>query len=603
MQRTDPIYVQALARLASDMVDTFGEECVHVFGWSPAKTKSGGTKAVGNGPQMGKTLYGKDAARALAASKPRGKQAVTKEGLKKINPAKGTARAAGIAAAAKAKNGISDAPDLGALSPEQKAMLVAAIPKKSGVPTEQVYNTPNPPAPPADKPLFGKAARAAGRAEAARAEAISGVHGPDVISAIHQSPPPKLPPIAPAETKALDNYHAQDVKFYGPRTAKFLRGAAAAVRGLFTLGGLVTGTGLGAMAGGAIGTALGGPAGGALGTALGVTLGGGLGGLTGSQVRLPGALARAEENESGPIATRRAFGVKDNDKLPWPAQRRVDSRYNQPPPPATDAISAPPSPTIFTPGARGRAVARKWRRNAAGTIAGLGAGAPAAILSTAAPIVGAVGGGAAGGIPGAAGGALGGLVMQNYGYDAASRRASQAKQAVLHKLATSEVGRRKALRSRQEQIAVRGRKEGRMAASGYSEVIRLAEACVELFADSSDSANQAAYAKRQARGEKLAGYSVDVDYTRPMGGVKLAEGEGQDALPSNAVALIKVRIMLAARAAGVKLPTSQIPDEVVQKALDLAQQEETTDTLSECNKLAEQYSAKVGCFTSRRKCQ
>lgn len=84
------------------------------------------------------------------------------------------------------------------------------------------------------------------------------------------------PPPTPAETAHLDAAQAKDTARFGPRGASILRRAAEAVRGLLTLGGLVTGAGIGAT----VGTAVGGP----LGLALGTAIGGGLGGLAGSRV-------------------------------------------------------------------------------------------------------------------------------------------------------------------------------------------------------------------------------------------------------------------------------------------------------------------------------
>ena len=84
---------------------------------------------------------------------------------------------------------------------------------------------------------------------------------------------PSLPPPTPDEAKKLDAHQAADAQKYGSRAAGIIRRVTDAVRGLFTLGGLVTGAGLGAT----LGTAVAGP----LGTALGTAVGGGLGGLLG----------------------------------------------------------------------------------------------------------------------------------------------------------------------------------------------------------------------------------------------------------------------------------------------------------------------------------
>lgn len=96
---------------------------------------------------------------------------------------------------------------------------------------------------------------------------------PKVKTFLPPATPPAPPPPTPVETAKLDGYEKEDAVKYGSRASRVIRRVTEALRGLGTLGGLVSGAGLGAKIGGAVA--------GPLGLALGTAVGGGLGGLAG----------------------------------------------------------------------------------------------------------------------------------------------------------------------------------------------------------------------------------------------------------------------------------------------------------------------------------
>ena len=311
MLANDPTYLKAIADLSREMIATFGEQSVHVFGWQAAKTAKGGTKAVGTGEDAGKKpRYGAAAVRALSQSSggeekegtlPSRKDRVPDEAAKQSTLAKlqpindqlasyAGLRSPGLNAQSKIAELKTQqaalADQLGATKPARPT----AAPVRASAPA-RASSTPGGP-----KRLNGTNARVS--------------MGPKPSERMaREKAAAKIPPASPAETKALDNYHTKDTKNFGPRAAGILRGAAAALRGLMTLGGLVSGTAAGAGIGGLVG--------GPLGMAVGTAIGGGLGGLAGSRVPLAGAFGRAEANQSGPIARRRAgFSESFAEDLP-----------------------------------------------------------------------------------------------------------------------------------------------------------------------------------------------------------------------------------------------------------------------------------------------
>ena len=543
MLRTDPIYTNALAQLSREMIATFGEEAVHTFGWQAAKTRGGGTKAVGTGGDaQKKALYGQAAKRALsrkdgkAGGKP--KVPLTKKALLSINPAKGSGR------------------------------------NTTGLRQNK---------PPADQPHPGIAAQAVPTPQRPRTTRPpqydpSAIHGPDAISAIHTgtssytpadrtaalaklekmkaAPPPPPPPPSPAEIKVLDDHHAADTRKYGPKAAGVLRGAAEALRGFLTLGGLV---------GGAYGgAALGGLVGGPLGMALGTAIGGGLGGLAGSNYQaigrgikgvarrvapvgreVAGTLAGGAGAVLGTVAQASPMGMimGPNEAVrPGEIYRGIKGDVIEglgggPHDPEGNPIgkTASPSPAS-APGSRGAAIVRGLRKTAA--VMGK-EGSRVARYGVPATL-GAVGGGTLGTMIGGPPGGVAGVVLGT----AAGAALGHAPGATL----------------RGAGKAVRG--VARVGSNVAGRGIRLGRRMLP----------------RMSENERFA--------------------EGDDALPPNAVAMLKVRLMIAARKAGVKLTLNSIPDEVVAKALELASQDKgiaTSTNLAECVKYTDSISVRKKC--------
>lgn len=550
----DQQYASAVAGITRGLVEAFGDG-VHLFGWQAARTRAGGLKAVGTGPDAGKKpKYGKQAEAALAADKKGGAKPAPAKGDSPAPPRDSRPRATPDAALAKVKelhagaldpnvsgdqlrqqvaaavSGLSGA-DLAKVHaglgykarPKNRAATVAAIvnhvtvrrgayeraqvaregpleptappppaaqkPVPKRLQPEYVALAPAPapakpaaPAPPAPSPVSPAPAAPAPAApgkplkkwtkigspppgysrdgtpsddlnrRAFNALQARGAKLPEYMPDVdYTRPMGKAPPASPAETKAIAGHVARDTRRYGPRAARALQAAAAAVRGLFTLSGLSLGTAVGAT----VGTALGGP----LGTALGVAVGGGLGGLAGSKARLPGSLGRAERGQLAPADTAGYTAL----------------------------------------GPRLAVQARKVARGVAPRVAGAMAAAPALGAGIAAGLAGPAIGGAVAGPIGSTAGLIGGVALGIQGGDAAGRAYDRTSRQVRARMATSAAAKRQA-------------------------------------------------ARRESRG--------------------FAEVFAEAGLPMNAVALVKVRLMLAARKAGVTLPP--IPDDVVAKALELA---------------------------------
>lgn len=209
---------------------------IHRFGWTAAKTKTGGVKAVGTGPDSGKKpLYGKRAEQALARA---------------------------------AKSGGGEA---GPASPPFVPTAEASGPTTRPVPVRRSVFDPPPgvrnvgggdlgPAPerppgilPDDKPARPTRARRVMSAD------------PRLPARPAAAPPPAAVPPAAVE-KALDAAGADDESKYGKEQAGILKLAARAIlRGMNVLGGGLLGAGVGF----GMGTLIGGPVGGMAGLAAG----------------------------------------------------------------------------------------------------------------------------------------------------------------------------------------------------------------------------------------------------------------------------------------------------------------------------------------------
>lgn len=218
-----PAYYAALCELSDDLCHAFAEVPVHAFGYSPAKSRTGGVKAVGTGPHAGRVLYGAQAQKALAAKKGGG----------------------GAKPAAKGRGGKP--------KPKPAQQPAPAQPSRPG---------------PAEK------AKAAVLARRQAAQPPASPAAPNTGAEWAQKPLELAgaPPVPPAASQHLDQAKAADTQKYGGSAASVLHRTGVALlrfflKGLGAAGGAAIGAaaGFGLSGGNPLGAVAGGLAGGVLG--------------------------------------------------------------------------------------------------------------------------------------------------------------------------------------------------------------------------------------------------------------------------------------------------------------------------------------------------